>query len=209
METIKRGSKGETVKVLQRKLNLLADGIFGNLTEEAVREFQKSKGLTVDGIVGPKTWAAFGDDLNLITKRTIKEIIVHCTATPEGKEYSVAQIRAMHLARGFSDIGYHFLIGLDGVIHKGRDLNIAGAHCTGHNTISIGICYIGGCDAAKLLVNGQLAPKDTRTEAQKCALLNLLKDLKRIYRGAKIHSHRDFANKACPSFDATKEYASL
>ena len=70
--------------------------------------------------------------------RNIKEIIVHCSATPEGEDFTVEQIRKMHLARGFSDIGYHYVIYRDGSIHKGRDEAKSGAHCTGHNTISIG-----------------------------------------------------------------------
>lgn len=206
METVKKGSRGDAVKTLQRALNLLDDGIFGPLTDEAVREFQMANGLVVDGIVGAKTWAKLGVSDNVEIKksvRVIKEIIVHCSATPEGRDYTIANIRAWHLDRGFSDIGYHYVIYRDGSIHVGRNVNIAGAHCTGHNTISIGVCYIGGCEA-----DGK-TPKDTRTLAQKNALEWLLRQLRRMYPNAAIHSHKDFANKACPSFDATKEYASL
>lgn len=113
MTTLKRGSRGAEVKTLQSKLNLMADGIFGPLTEEAVKEFQKSKGLKADGIVGAQTWAALGVARNT---RKIDEIILHCTATPEGEEFSNAQIKASHLARGFSDIGYHYVIGLNGEV---------------------------------------------------------------------------------------------
>lgn len=200
MNTLKLGSRGTDVVTLQKKLNLQADGIFGPLTEEAVKEFQKANGLSVDGIVGAKTWAKLNVSTN---KRNIKELIVHCSATPEGKDFTVADIRKWHLARGFSDVGYHYVIYRDGSIHLGRNESVSGAHCTGHNTISIGICYIGG-----LASNGK-TPKDTRTPAQKAALLKLLKELKAKYPKAKIHSHKDFANKACPSFDATKEYASI
>ena len=111
MTTLKRGSRGAEVKTLQGKLNLMADGIFGPLTEEAVKEFQKRKGLKADGVAGAQTWAALGI---AHSKRKIDEIILHCTATPEGEDYTVEQIRQMHLARGFSDIGYHFVIGRDG-----------------------------------------------------------------------------------------------
>ena len=83
MTTLKRGSSGADVKTLQGKLNLAQDGIFGPITEEAVRDFQKRKGLTVDGIVGAKTWAALGV-VTAQKKRTITVIILHCTATPEG-----------------------------------------------------------------------------------------------------------------------------
>lgn len=197
---LKLGSRGNEVKALQEKLNLKADGIFGPITEEAVKDFQRSNGLEVDGIVGANTLSK----LNLsVNKRDIKELIVHCSATPEGKDYSVDTIRQWHLQRGFSDIGYHYIIYRDGSIHIGRDESIIGAHCTGHNTNSIGICYIGGCT-----VDGK-TPKDTRTEAQKSSLLKLLSELKKKYPKAVIHSHKDYANKACPSFDATKEYSSL
>ena len=197
---IKRGDKGPNVKLLQRKLNLKDDGIFGPLTEEAVKEFQKANGLVVDGIVGNNTWSKLNVTQN---KRNIKEIIVHCSATPEGEDFTTAQIKQWHLQRGFSDIGYHYVIYRDGSIHAGRPEAISGAHCTGHNTISVGVCYIGGC--AK---DGK-TPKDTRTDAQKAALVQLLKQLKAKYPNATIHGHREFANKACPSFDAKAEYTSL
>ena len=197
---LKLGSRGNEVKVLQEKLNLKADGIFGPLTEEAVKDFQRSNGLEVDGIVGANTLSK----LNLsVNKRTIKELIVHCSATPEGKDYSVDTIRQWHLQRGFSDIGYHYVIYRDGSIHIGRDESIIGAHCTGHNTNSIGVCYIGGCAS-----DGK-TPKDTRTTKQKQSLVKLLKELKTKYPKASIHGHRDFSSKACPSFDATKEYSSI
>lgn len=154
MITLRLGSRGAQVMALQKKLHLREDGIFGPLTDEAVREFQRKNGLTVDGIVGPKTWDKLG---TVVNKRNIIEIIVHCSATPEGKDFTVEQIRQWHLQRGFTDIGYHYVIYRDGSIHKGRDESIIGAHCTGHNTISIGICYIGGMDSANK------NPKDTRT----------------------------------------------
>ena len=197
---LKLGSRGNEVKALQEKLNLKADGIFGPITEEAVKDFQRSNGLEVDGIVGANTLSK----LNLsVNKRDIKELIVHCSATPEGKDYSVDTIRQWHLQRGFSDIGYHYVIYRDGSIHIGRDESIIGAHCTGHNTNSIGVCYIGGCAS-----DGK-TPKDTRTTEQKQSLVKLLKELKTKYPQASIHGHRDFSSKACPSFDATKEYSSI
>ena len=197
---LKLGSKGNEVKLLQEKLNLKADGIFGPLTEEAVKDFQRSNGLKVDGIVGTNTLSKLNLSAN---KRNIKELIVHCSATPEGKDYSVDTIRQWHLQRGFSDIGYHYVIYRDGSIHIGRDESIIGAHCTGHNTNSIGVCYIGGCAS-----DGK-TPKDTRTTEQKQSLVKLLKELKTKYPQASIHGHRDFSSKACPSFDATKEYSSI
>lgn len=200
MDTLKLGSRGTDVITLQKKLNLHQDGIFGPLTEEAVKEFQKSNGLTVDGIVGAKTWAKLGVTSN---NRNIKEIIVHCSATPEGKDFTVSDIKRWHLQRGFSDIGYHWVVYRDGTIVSGRPESISGAHCTGHNSISIGVCYIGGCAS-----DGK-TPKDTRTPAQKESLIKVLKTLKNKYPKASIHGHREFANKACPSFDAKKEYSYL
>lgn len=199
MTTLKIGSRGNDVKTLQSKLNLIPDGIFGKITEEAVKDFQKKNNLTVDGIVGDSTW----NKLNVKNNRIIKEIIVHCSATPEGKDFTVLDIKKWHLERGFSDIGYHYVIYRDGSINKGRDESKIGAHCTGHNSYSIGVCYVGG--VAK---DGKTA-KDTRTDAQKKSLLSLLRNLKMKYTQASIHSHRDYAQKACPSFDATKEYSSI
>lgn len=207
---LKKGNKGESVKQLQKALNLYPDGIFGEVTEEAVKAFQKSNGLKQDGIVGDKTWEAlpkpnygFGGILKQ-SKRTIKEIIVHCTATPEGRVETVQSIRNMHKAKGWSDIGYHYLIGLNGERWEGRNVNLIGAHCEGHNINSIGVCYVGGVDK-------KMQAKDTRTEKQKDALVALLKDLRKLYPKAKIYGHRDFdkKGKACPSFDATKEYKNI
>lgn len=135
--------------------------------------------------------------------RRINEIIVHCSATPEGKDFTVQQIDSWHRQRGFSCIGYHYVIYRDGSIHRGRPENHVGAHCIGHNANSIGICYIGGCAS-----DGK-TPKDTRTDAQRAALVKLLRELKAKYTVAAIHGHRDFAPKTCPSFDATQEYADL
>ena len=134
--------------------------------------------------------------------RNINLIIVHCSATPEGRNVSVADIDRWHRERGFDGIGYHYVVYIDGSVHEGRPLNKVGAHCKGHNVHSIGICYVGGVD-----LNGK--PKDTRTLAQKDALVNLLMRLKRRFPKAVIRGHRDFAAKACPSFDATKEYAGI
>lgn len=134
--------------------------------------------------------------------RKITEIIVHCTATPEGKNVSIDDIRRCHIQQnGWKDIGYHYVITLDGQIHPGRNEDDIGAHCKGHNANSIGVAYVGGLDA-----DGK-TPKDTRNAEQKTAMLRLFKSLKEKHPDAKIHSHCDFAAKACPCFNATKEYA--
>ena len=135
--------------------------------------------------------------------RIINEIIVHCAATREGRDFTVEDITRWHKARGFATIGYHYVIYRDGSIHEGRPLEQIGAHCVGHNKHSIGICYIGGCAS-----DGK-TPKDTRTSEQKEALLSLLRRLKARFPNATIHGHRDFAAKACPSYDAFREYRQL
>lgn len=200
MVILRKGSRGNDVIDLQTKLNLQVDGIFGPITEEAVKEFQKANGIVADGIVGPETYSKLGSISN---RRNIKEIIVHCSATPEGKDFTVEQIKQWHLQRGFSDIGYHYVIYRDGSLHKGREDSVIGAHCTGHNSYSIGVCYIGGVEK-----DGK-TPKDTRTEAQKKALVELLKKLKVEYPKARIYPHYKFASKACPSFNAEEEYKDI
>ena len=102
--------------------------------------------------------------------------------------------------RGWSDIAYHYVVYRDGSVHEGRDVNSVGTHCAGHNSHSIGVCYVGG------MTKDMKRDKDTRTDAQKKGLLTLLRGLRRLYPNARIRGHRDFAAKACPSFDATTEY---
>ncbi len=133
--------------------------------------------------------------------RKINEIIVHCTATPEGREVKVADVDRWHRQRGFNGIGYHYLVYLDGTVAKGRPAEQVGAHCKGHNANSIGVCYVGG------LAADCKTPKDTRTQRQKEALRELIARLRAEYRGARVRGHRDFARKDCPCFDATTEYA--
>ena len=138
--------------------------------------------------------------------RSLKEIIVHCSATPAGRHHDAAEIRSWHVdGRGWSDIGYHFVILLDGTIEKGRALSKVGAHVAGHNTGTIGICYVGG--TAKHSVN---VPEDTRTPEQKKAIVKLIRDLVKKYPSIKkISGHDEYANKACPCFPAAAEYGHL
>ena len=135
--------------------------------------------------------------------RDIDKIIIHCSATPEGVFFDASRIDKWHRDRGWSGIGYHYVILLDGTIEYGRDIKKTGAHTLGHNTGSIGICYIGGMD--KNMDNA----KDTRTDAQKESLLLLLKTLKKLHPQATIHGHNNFSSKKCPSFDAQTEYENL
>jgi N-acetylmuramoyl-L-alanine amidase len=137
--------------------------------------------------------------------REVNLLVVHCTATRCNKDFPVSTLRASHKARGFADIGYHFYITRDGETHPCRPVHQIGAHATGWNDKSIGICYEGGLDE-----NGRIA--DTRTYAQKCALLDLLRQLKTDYPKAKILGHYQLSEnirKACPCFDAKREYAQL
>ncbi len=136
--------------------------------------------------------------------RKIDEIIVHCSATRKGQNVTVDTIKKWHTeGRGWTDIGYHYYIDLYGKIWKGRDIAKSGAHTLNHNQRSIGVCYCGGVEE-----DGK-TPCDTRTEEQKQALLSLLGFLKLTWPKATIYSHNEFANKACPSFDATNEYKNI
>lgn len=199
----KRGDRGAKVRVIQRLLHIQVDGIFGILTEEAVREFQIAHCLDVTGSVGATTWQKLLGYVLKPSTRTIREIIVHCTATRAGIDCTVEDIRRWHKQQGWSDIGYHYVVYRDGSVHEGRNVNIAGAHCLNHNTYSIGVCYVGG------LARDGKTPADTRTVAQAEALEKLLIELRRLYPSAHIYGHRDFANKACPCFDVHKCYRDI
>ena len=207
MELYKKGSRGEVVRQIQKALHLIPDGIFGVITEEAVKDFQKSRGLKADGIVGPATLARLIPFRLKKSRRRIDEIIIHCSATPEGRNQTVEDIRNWHLKQGWSDIGYHYVVDIYGNIFNGRDVDLVGAHCSkgGHNTHSIGVCYVGGVEKDNVKVS-----KDTRTTLQKASLITLLKDLRALYPNAMIYGHRNFDNsKDCPSFDAKKEYRNI
>ena len=134
--------------------------------------------------------------------RIINKIIVHSSATHEGKDFQPADIEKWHLERGFKEIGYHYVITLDGVIHTGRKITKAGAHCLGQNATSIGICYIGGVSSK------YLKPKNTMTPEQEQSLYNFINMLKEKYNIAdsEIYGHKDFAKTACPSFDVKRWY---
>lgn len=128
--------------------------------------------------------------------RTINDLVVHCSATTAGKPFRAADIDRWHRHKGWDEIGYHFVICLDGSIEPGRDLGRAGAHVSGHNANSIGICMIGGVDAKGKAAN-------TFNPAQFEALELLLLGLRAKFPRTRILGHRDFPNvaKDCPSFD--------
>ena len=127
--------------------------------------------------------------------RRITKIILHCSATVEGKDFTVADIDKWHRERGFKKIGYHYVIYRNGEVHQGREEEEVGAHCIGYNNSSIGICYIGG-------LNYAMQPRDTRTIEQKESLLKLVKHLMEKYNLTlmDIHCHNEYAKKACPCF---------
>ena len=134
--------------------------------------------------------------------RKINKIIVHSTATPEGRDVSLEEVRQWHTKElGWSDIGYHFLVLLDGSVEEGRPLERTGAHTKGHNWDSIGIAYVGGLDS-------KMNAKDTRNDKQKDSLVDLLCQLKDAYGGI-IYGHNNYSTKACPSFDAKLEYQNI
>ena len=136
--------------------------------------------------------------------RTITQIVIHCSATQEGADFQIDDIRRWHKQRDFRDVGYHYVITLNGDIQVGRPIEEIGAHVKGHNSNSIGVCYIGGLD-------DNLKPKDTRTLLQKVGLQILLVVLKEKFPEAVILGHRDFENvkKACPCFNVKSEYKKI
>ena len=131
--------------------------------------------------------------------RKINRIIIHCTATPEGRDHTAKEIDRWHREKGWASIGYHFVIRLDGTVENGRPIEQVGAHVKGHNEDSIGIVYVGGCDK-------NMKPKDTRTPAQREALLETVTNLQESYPRATVHGHNEFdKGKACPSFNVQTE----
>ncbi len=150
----------------------------------------------------------------MLRKTPIDTIMLHCTATPADREVTRAELDNWHRVARFEPYvdsagrctyaGYHLLVHLDGTYERLRPDAHRGQHCPGHNmnNRAVAVCYVGGTDA-----NGR--PTDTRTSAQKRTLLTLLRTLRARYPDAAIVGHRDYAPKACPSFDARSEYADL
>jgi N-acetyl-anhydromuramyl-L-alanine amidase AmpD len=138
----------------------------------------------------------------------IKRIVVHCTATREGQDVSAATIKGWHLKQGWSDIGYHYVVRLDGRIEKGRPDTAIGSHVRGWNKGSIAIVYVGGLDS-----NGKA--KDTRTAAQKKGLKEIINRMSALHKNPPVMGHRDLSPdkdgdgvveknewlKMCPCFD--------
>ena len=127
---------------------------------------------------------------------------MHCTATRIGEELDVSQIDKWHRDRGFSEIGYHYVIYADGTIATGRDIRKKGAHVKGHNHDSVGVAYVGGLD-------NNLVPQDTMTMQQELTFLHLVNSLRVVFGDLSVHGHNEFSNKACPSFEVQDKYKFL
>lgn len=150
----------------------------------------------------------------MLRKKPIDTIMIHCTATPPGREVSVTTLDTWHKARNFETYvkpdgtkvyaGYHLLVHLDGSYERIRPDAHRGQHCAkaDMNNRAVSVCYVGGVD-----INNK--PYDTRTEAQKRTLLSLVRTLRGRYPQAQIVGHRDYDNKACPSFNARHEYREI
>ncbi len=130
--------------------------------------------------------------------REINKMIIHCSATPPDMDIGAAEINQWHKEKGWKGIGYHYVIRRNGVVEKGRSIDLVEAHCSGQNKGSIGICYIGGVDE-----NGK--PKDNRTQTQKESLNRLVASLQLVFGEMEICGHNEFSNKACPSFNVKEE----
>ena len=133
--------------------------------------------------------------------RKVNLIIIHCSDTYDHLDIGATEIREWHLARGWADIGYHFVITRDGTIENGRDVDgdgdifeEVGAHTYGYNQNSIGICMVGGKS-----VTGP--PEDNFTDVQYRTLESLVRFMKASYPNATVHGHNEFSTKACPSFN--------
>lgn len=198
------------LKATQRRLGLVVDGIAGPQTQTALKQQaapvkpgrpepdKSAMNVSPDAVTPNQSIyaAAPANSVALLdTARPIDEVIVHCTATPEGKDFTVADIRAWHKARGWTDIGYHYVIYRDGRVMLGRPVGQVGSHVAGHNTGTIGISYVGG------VTSDGKAAKDTRTHQQRSSLLWLVQALANKHGVSKVTGHNEYAAKACPSFN--------
>lgn len=140
-------------------------------------------------------------------KKELKYLVIHCTATPAGREVTADEIRVWHTApapkgRGWKQVGYTDLFHLDGTVERLVENNEDGwvddweltNGAKGYNSVSRHIVYVGGCDKT-------LAPKDTRTDAQKEALRRYVLAFHAAHPTVKIIGHNEVSSKACPSFD--------
>lgn len=132
----------------------------------------------------------------------IKYLTIHCTATPEGRDNTAAEVTRWDIER-FGQPSYHWVVELDGDAVQTLKDNQRGAHTAKHNTGNIGISYVGGTTS----LNSGGKPKDTRTPAQKATLRRLVAEYRAKYPGIIVQGHRDWpgVKKACPSFDVSTQ----
>lgn len=140
--------------------------------------------------------------------QSVEHIVVHCSATPPKADIGALDIDQWHRKRGWIKIGYHLVIRRNGAIEPGRALDEQGAHITGRNHNTIGICLVGGVDA-----HGD--PENNYTDIQFQQLEFIIRALKLMYPNADVGGHRDYSPdlngdgfvtrhewvKDCPSFD--------
>ncbi|NDW11773.1 N-acetylmuramoyl-L-alanine amidase [Bacteroides sp. 214] len=143
--------------------------------------------------------------------RKIDLIVIHCSATREGNSYTAHDLERDHRLRGFSGIGYHYYIRINGEIINTRPIEKMGAHAKGYNQHSIGICYEGGLDTYG-------KPKDTRTAPQKHSLQVVISELLARFAQCRVCGHRDLSPdlngngeieekewvKVCPCFEVQR-----
>lgn len=197
----------KATKNFQRYAGLVPDGVPGTMTTTALRRAltppSKSARAEPDKSAMNEPLLSYPIDrlpkkslvkpVKLaLTARAVNTIILHCTATEATRKYTVADVRSWHKQRGFDDIGYHYLIDLDGSILDGRPVGQVGAHVEDHNVGSIGISYFGGISRDR--------PRDTRTDEQFANMLWLVTELSRMYPVKRIAGHSEYAQKACPCF---------
>jgi len=119
--------------------------------------------------------------------REIQQIVLHCSATPNGRPYGATDIDQWHKKRGWKGIGYHHVVQINGVVEGGRPHHVVGAHVKGHNHNSIGVCLIG---------------TDQFSLAQWASAKDLVEMLLTWYPNAQVVGHRQRApHKTCPGFD--------
>ena len=133
--------------------------------------------------------------------RKVNEIIVHCAFTKPSMDIDADWIRKIHVHQnGWNDIGYHFFIKRDGTLERGRLMEIAGAHCHGHNRQSVGVCLAGG-------MSEESKPEDNFTPEQFAQLKLLVHLLEMIFSGIKkVSGHYDYSSKPCPCFNVQEKF---
>jgi len=210
MKLIQRGSQGTEVKKWQRFLNDndhdcgKIDGKFGGRTQAETIEWQRESGLVADGIVGKlsvQKAETQGFEKQQSYTREVNELIIHITASNDNA--TVEDIRAGHIARGFSDIGYHYLIDGEGDCHPGRDEDVIGAHCAGYNVGTIALAYIARGDDHK--PNAPFG--EFMTEKQKAGLIAKAREIikRRNLTKHDVSGHNNYnLGKACPCFQVKK-----